>query len=399
MSKIINFSYKFRIYPTKEQKVLLEKHFGSNRFVWNYFLNERKEYYLKNKEEIEAKRLKGGLNYYDNCKELTKIKKEKEWLNEVNSQSLQATLKHLDSAYKMFFRKTHRFPKFKSKDSKQSFIIPQKFAIKGNKISIPKFREGIKVKQHRKFEGKFVVASVSKNCANQYYISITVEKEVENSEKLQKVVGIDLGIKNFVTCSDGVIYENKKHLNKKEKKLKYLQRKLSKSQKGSKNRQKRKLKVARINQKIKDSRKDYIHKVSSKITNENQVIIIEDLSIAGMVKNHSLAKSISDVSWGEFRKQLNYKSNWKGRNIITIDRFFPSSKTCNCCNYISQELTLSVREWVCPNCNTKLDRDLNAAKNILKQGLLVDQGCRGDSLKLGELPSIEGATNQEIHFG
>jgi putative transposase len=368
----VNCAYKYRIYPTKEQKTLLSKHFGCNRFVWNYFLNERKEYYLQNKENIEAKRIQGSLNYYDNAKTLTDLKKKKdsEWLKEVNSQSLQATLKHLDSAYKMFFRKTHQFPNFKNKDSKQSFTIPQFFKLENNKIYIPKFKNGIKVKEHRKLEGKFVVASISKNCSNQYFVSVIVEKEVQNLEKLQTAVGIDVGIKDFAVCSNGAIYENKTILRKKEKKLKFLQRQLSKAKKTSKNRQRKKIKVAKLHQYIKNSRVDYIHKISKEITDKNQIVVLEDLNIAGMLKNHKLAKSISDVSWHEFKRQLEYKASWKGRELVYIDRFFPSSKTCNCCGFINQDLTLSVRDWECPQCKVKLNRDFNASLNILRQGLL-----------------------------
>lgn len=372
----VNVAYKFRLYPNEGQKALLAKHFGSCRFVWNYFLNERKEFYLKNKEEIEAKRIKGGLNYYDNAKQLTSLKKEEErkWLSECNSQSLQATLKHLDSAYKMFFRKTHQFPNFKSKHNKQSFTIPQFFKLENKKIYFPKFKEGIKVKEHRKLEGKFVVATVSKNCANQYYVSIIVEKEVKSLEKLQTSVGIDLGIKDFATLSNGVVYENIKPLRKKIKKLKFLQRQLSKAKNASKNRQKRQLRLARHHLKISNIRTDYLHKITNQISKENQFVGMENLCIAGMIKNHKLAQSIADVSWHEFRRQLEYKCKWKGRELVIIDRFFPSSKLCDGCNTINQELTLKDREWTCKVCNTTHKRDELASRNILRQALNMVAG-------------------------
>lgn len=365
----INFAYKYRIYPNKKQRELLAKHFGCARFVYNYFLNERKEFYLKNKEEIEAKRIKGGLNYYDNAKELTQIKKEKEWLREVNSQSLQASLKNLESAYRMFFRKTHNFPRFKSKFAKQSFTIPQSLELESGKISIIKFREGIKVKEHRQYEGKFRVATLSKNKSNKYFISIIVEKEVKTLKKLQTSVGIDVGIKYLAVCSNRKVYENKKYLSKKEKKLKFFQRQLAKKKKSSKSRQIKRIKVAKLHEKIRNSRIDYIHKVSREIANENQVVVLEDLNVAGMLKNHKLAKSIGDVAWHEFRRQLEYKCKWGGRELIFIDRFFPSSKTCYHCNYINQNLKLKHRVWKCPQCNKELNRDLNASRNILRQGL------------------------------
>ena len=366
------YSYKYRIYPSKDQSILLEKHFGANRFIWNYFLNERKEYYLKNKEEIEAKRIKGGLNYLDNCKALTELKEKEEfkWLKEINSQSLQYTLKTLDSAYSSFFRKTHKFPNFKNKHGKQSFTNPQWFKLEGNKIFIRKFTEGIKVKlDKRAFEGKFIKATISKNCSNQYFISITVEKELIAKIKNENQIGIDLGIKEFVVVSNGERFENPKYLKKYEIKLKYNQRQLFKKKKGSKNRIKAKLKVAKIHNKISNCRNDFQHKISSKLISENQTICLEDLAVKNMVKNHKLAKSISDASWSSFVNKLQYKAFSNERNIIKIDRFFPSSKTCNNCNYINSELQLKDREWKCPSCDYILDRDLNAAKNILKQGL------------------------------
>jgi putative transposase len=372
----VNSAYKFRIYPNEEQKVLLSKHFGCVRFTWNYFLNQRKEYYIKNKEEIEAKRIKGNMNYYDNAKELTTLKKTEahKWLNECNSQSLQACLKHLDSAYKMFFRKTHKFPNFKNKHNKQSFTIPQFFKLENNKIYFPKFKEGIKVKEHRKLEGKFVVATLSKNPNGNYYISIVTERVIEIKKEVEAKVGIDLGIKDLATLSNGVVYENIKPLKKKMKKLKYLQRQLSKSKKGSELRKKRKLKLAQYHQKISNIRNDYLHKVTNQISNENQIVCIENLAVSNMMKNHKLARAIADVSWHEFKRQLEYKCKWKGRKLIVIDRFFPSSKTCNNCNSINQELTLDVREWQCFNCNEILNRDFNASKNILKQGLNMVAG-------------------------
>jgi putative transposase len=364
-----NCAYKYRIYPTKEQEVLLAKHFGCVRFVWNYFLNERKEYYLKNKEGLETKRIKGSLSYYDNAKQLTLLKKEKEWLKECNAQSLQASLKHLDNSYKMFFRKTHKFPNFKSKEVRQSFTIPQHFKLKGKKVYFPKFKDGIKVKKHKKLEGKFVVATLSRTTTNKYYISIIVEKDINPISPTDKAIGIDLGIKDLATCSDGKRYQNIKSLSSLENKLKYKQKQLSRKVKGSNNRKKARHKVAIIHEKIKNTRNDYIHKITKAIVNENQVIIAEDLNIKGLMRNHKLAKAISDVAWHEIHRQLEYKSKWNGKTYHVIDRFFPSSKMCNTCHFVNDELTLKSRTWNCPNCNTELDRDLNASINILNQGL------------------------------
>ena len=377
---IQNYSYKYRIYPTKIQEELLSKHFGANRFIWNYFLNERKEYYLKNKEEIEAKRIKGNINYYDNCKELTLMKEKEDykWLKEINSQSLQCTLKHLDSAYNDFFRKTKRFPQYKSKHNKQSFTNPQWFKLENNKIYIRKFTEGINVKiDKRKFEGKFIKATISKNCSNQYFIAIIVEKEIIHKQKIEKQIGIDLGIKDFAVCSDNTKFENIKTTKKFASKSKYKQRQLSKKKKGSKNKIKEKLKVSKIHNKISNIRNNYLHQISSKVIDENQVIVLEDLHVKGMMRNHKLAKSIADCAWSTFVDQLQYKAKWSDRSIIFIDRFFPSSKTCNHCGFIKQDLLLSNREWNCPQCNALIDRDLNAARNILQQGLLLKQTAVG----------------------
>jgi len=369
MAMQTNFAYKYRIYPTLEQKELLCKHFGCVRFVWNYFLNERKEHYLHNKEEIESKRIKGNLNYYDNAKKLTLLKQEKEWLKECNSQSLQASLKHLDSAYRMFFRKTHAFPNFKSKDSKQSFTIPQHFKLEAGKVYFPKFNKGIKVIVHRELEGKFVVATLSKTTTNKYYISIIVEKNIQAFSATNKTIGIDLGIKDLIICSDGKKYQNIRSLFSLENKLKHKQKQLSKKVKGSNNRKKAKHKVAIIHETIKNIRIDHIHKITKAIISENQVIVVEDLNVKGMMRNHKLAKAISDVAWYEIHRQLEYKSKWSGRTYNIIDRFFPSSKMCGSCHFVNKDLTLKDRTWNCPSCNTELDRDLNASINILNQGL------------------------------
>lgn len=367
--KTIHYAYKYRIYPTEEQQQVLSKHFGCVRFVWNHFLNERKEYYLKNKEEIEAKRIKGGLSFFDNCRQLTLLKKEKEWLRECNAQSLQASLMHLDKAYKSFFKKTHCFPSFKSKDSKQSFEIPQNFKLEGKKIFFAKFRDGIRVVEDRKLDGEFVLATLSKTTTGKYYIAIIVKKEMRSLPIIDKVIGIDLGIKDLIVCSDGIKYPNIRPLASLEKKLKYKQRQLSKKAKRGNNRKKAKHKVALIHEKIKNTRSDYIHKMTKAIVNENQVIIAEDLNVKGMMRNHKLAKAISDVAWHEIHRQLEYKSKWNGRTYQLIDRFFPSSKMCGSCHFINDELTLKDRIWNCPSCDIELDRDLNASINILSQGL------------------------------
>jgi putative transposase len=365
--KIIHKSYKFRIEPTSEQIVLLSKHFGACRFVFNRFLHERKEKYLNEKT---------SLNYYDNARTLTDLKKEEDfdWLKEINSQSLQSAIRNLDSAYKNFFNKQNKFPRFKSKYDKQSFKIPQNALINEGKLVIPKFKEGIKINLHREIEGEILFATITKSTTGKYYVSITCEVNHKQFDKIGSKVGIDTGIKDLAILSDGKIYKNIKVLKSKLKKLKYQQRQLSKKQKGSNSRQKQKIKLSLTHEKITNIRKDYVHKISTEIVKNHDIISVEDLSVKNMMKNHKLAQSLSDVSLGMFYTMLEYKSKWNDKSFVKIDRFFPSSKTCSNCGWIYQDLNLSIREWTCNSCNEHHDRDLNASKNILKQGINILSG-------------------------
>ena len=360
--KVIHKSYKFKIAPDNEQKELLAKHFGACRFVFNRYLNSRKETYLEEKK---------SLNYYDNANDLTVLKKDEQfvWLKEINSQSLQSSLRNLDAAYNKFFRKQTKFPRFKSKFDKQSFTIPQSVYIEDGKLQIPKFKKGIEINIHREIEGKLLFATISKSTTGKYYVSITCEVEYIPFEKTNSKVGIDTGIKDLAILSDGKVYENIKPLKTKLKKLKYNQRQLSKKVKGSNSRLRQKSKLATIHEKVTNIRKDYLHKVSTEIIKNHDVICIEDLAVKNMMKNHKLAQAFSDVSLGAFYTMLEYKANWNDKTVVKIDRFFPSSKTCNVCNYINQDLTLKDREWTCIGCGTKHDRDFNASINIKKQGL------------------------------
>jgi putative transposase len=274
----------------------------------------------------------------------------------------------------MFFRKTHKFPRFKNKFDKQSFTIPQNLKLEDNKLFIPKFSNYIKIKVHRKFEGEFVVATISKNNLNQYFVSIITEKEITIPSQVDGNIGIDLGIKDFATLSNGKKIKNPKILKRNLKKIKFLQRQLSKAKKTSNSRNKRKLKLAKYHQKIANIRNDFLHKITNSISNENQIVVLEDLAVRNMMKNHKLAQAISDVSWYQFKRQLDYKCKWKGRSLIVIDRFFPSSKLCSCCKAIKQDLTLDIREWTCDSCDTIHDRDINASINILNQGLKIADG-------------------------
>lgn len=365
-NKTVVKSFKYRLYPNKSQQEILGKHFGCCRFLYNYFLNERKDYYLNHKEEE-----KKTLTYYDNASQLTEMKQKEDfkWLNDVNSQSLQQSIRHLDIAYNNFFRKQSMFPRFKAKKGEQSFTVPQNFKIKENKLFIPKLKSGIEIVLHRPFSGKLLSATISKNPCNQYFVSITAETEHEILPKNDNIIGLDLGIKDLVITSNGKKYENLKTYQIYEKKLKFNQRQLSKKKKGSNSRKRQQFKLAMVHNKIKNIRANHLHQISHEIVSENQTIISENLAVANMLKNHCLAKSISNCSWGELIRQLDYKSDWNNRTYIQVDRFFPSSKTCSNCGFILDPLSLDTRVWECPKCHTVHDRDENAAKNIRTQGM------------------------------
>jgi putative transposase len=381
-------SFKYKIKPNEEQIVLLNKHFGSVRFVYNYYLNERKIEYDTNKQT---------LNYNDNANSLTKLKKMEEfkWLKEISSQSLQYSLKCLEGSYNGFFKGRTKFPRFKSKHDKNSFCVPQYTKVINGNLIIPKFKEPIKMIQDRKFKGEIRQCTLSKTPTGEYFVSILVETDHKKFEKTGKLVGIDLGIKDLLITSDGFKYKNNKYTKIYAKNLKKHQQHLSRKIKGSNRYNKQKLKVATIHKKITNSRIDNLHKVSTELVKKYDTIFLEDLNIKGMIKNHKLAKHISDASWGKFIELLTYKAFWNDKEIIKIYRFFPSSKTCNCCGWINQNLKLEIREWTCSSCKSKLDRDLNASKNILKEGIKIissgtDDYRRGDEIR----PVLTGAISE-----
>lgn len=326
------------------------------------------------------------------AKELTQIKskEETEWLNECNAQSLQHAIKHLDGAYNRFFKKLAKFPRFKSKKNKQSFRVPQFVTIEDGRIYFPKFKEGIKINQHRPVEGEINYATITKNKAGQYYACIGVTRDIEHKPKTDKTIGLDLGIKSLVVCSDGQTFPNIKTTKKYEKLLRLRQKELSRTKKGSKGRDKARLKVGKIHVKIANIRHNHLQQITSKLINENQVICLEDLSVKNMMANHCLAKSIGDASWGELVRQLTYKAEWYGRKVVKIDRYFPSSKTCSHCGYINDGLTLDQREWDCPRCQVHLDRDWNASQNILRQGL---NNLMVGTTKLAACPDVRPVRN------
>ena len=360
----INKSYKFRLYPNKEQIDLLARHFGCARFVYNYFLNQR----------IEQYRLTGKSdNYYEQAKALTALKEKEEtaWLKEVNAQSLQFAIKCLEVAYTNFFKKRAKFPKFKSKHSKNSFTVPQSSHISDNRLFMRKFRECIKCRVHREIRGKIGKVTISKTPSGKYFASILTEEEYETPlEKTNESVGLDLGLKEFIVTSEGEVFKNNRYTRKYERKLASAQRHLSRKKKDSKGFENQRLKVARIHEEISNSRADYLHKCSISLVRRYDIICIEDLNVKGMVRNHHLAKSISDVSWSSFINMLTYKADWNGKKVIKIDRYFPSSQTCNVCGHVNKKIkNLSIRDWECPVCHTHHNRDVNAAINILHLGL------------------------------
>jgi len=365
--KTIFKSFKFRIYPNEDQEILLVKHFGACRFVFNHYLNKRKETYLEDNK---------SLNYYDNANDLTQLKKDEDyiWLKEINSQSLQSSLRNLDTAYGKFFRKQTKFPRFKSKYDRQSFKIPQFVKLEENELIIPKFKGGIKINLHREINGEILFATISKSTTGNYYVSLTCEVQCQPYKKTNSKVGIDTGIKDLAILSDGTTYENIRSLKSKLKKLKYEQRQLSKKVKGSSSRDKQRKKLAILHEKITNIRKDYLHKVSTEIVKNHDIISVEDLAVKNIMKNHKLSQAMSDVSLGNFYSMLEYKCDWNDKQFVKIDRFFPSSKMCFKCGWINQDLTLNIREWKCTSCGEKHDRDFNASKNILKQGLKILSG-------------------------
>ena len=360
----IHRTYKFRLYPNREQSELLARHFGCARFVYNHFLNQRKEQYrLTGKSD----------NFYAQERSLTELKKQKAtaWLKEVNSQSLQFALRSLETAYTNFFKKRAKFPNFKSKHSKNSFTVPQYVSIVGGRLFLPKFKEGIKCHVHREITGKVGKATISKTPSGKYFVSVFTEEEyVTPVKKSGKSVGVDMGLKDLLITSEGETFKNNRYTKRYERKLAKAQRHLSRKKKGSRGFENQKLKVARLHEKIANSRADYLHKCSISLVRRYDTICIEDLNVKGMEKNHRLAKSITDSSWGIFVSMLTYKAEWNGKKVVKIDRYFPSSQTCNVCGYVNKHTKdLSVREWECPVCHTHHDRDVNAAINILRFGL------------------------------
>ena len=360
---------KIRIYPSAEQADFINKQLGCCRFVYNNCLAFRKDSYQNEHVSISSS---------EAVKHITVLKKDNEWLKDVHSKVLQQSVRDMNQAYDNFFKLHKGFPKFKSKhDNRQSCRFPKDafIGVRGNRIDLIKVLKDIHFKCSRNDErylnrnqDKVKSITLNKEPNGKFYLSVLIDKPLRQVPQSSSMVGLDLGIKDFAVTSDGQVIENFHFKKNEESRLKRLQRQISKKVVGSKNREKARLRFAKLNEKIRNRKLNFLHDVTNHLIDENQVIVMEDLNVKGMVRNHKLAESISEVNWGEFRRILTYKAAWHGRQLVFIDRFYPSSKRCNHCGYIYKELTLKDRQWVCPKCDSLIDRDYNAALNILEEG-------------------------------
>ena len=362
---------KYRIYPTAEQELHFRRSMGCCRYAWNYALNLVNETY---------KATGKGLNRFAIQSAITSLKKEFDWMSEPYSQCLQVVALNLSKAFINFFERRAGYPSFKYKHGKQSISYPQNVKVSVDSIKFPKIGEVLAV-IHRPIEGKVKTVTVSMNTKGQFFASVLIDdgKDIPVPSTEGKALGIDLGLNHFAITSDGSKFDNPRWLKKHERNLKQKQKRLSRRPKGSNNRNKTRRQVASVHNKIARCREDFHHKLSRRIVNKNQVIVVENLAVQNMMKNHCLAKAIGQVGWGQFCTMLKYKAEWEGKTYIEVDRFFPSSKTCNVCLNRVDSLPLDVRFWQCEKCGTKHDRDVNAATNIRDEGLRILTSGTGDS--------------------
>lgn len=364
-------AYKYRVYPTEEQKQIFACTFGCVRFVYNWALRQKTDAYYHEQRRLSYKDVSEALT-------LLKQREEYSWLSEVSSVPLQQALRHLDKAFLNFFEGRAKYPTFKKKRNRQSATYTSNaFKWDGIHLTLAKMTEPLDIRWSCPLPdgAKPSSVTVTKDCADRYFVSLLVEEDIKPLEPVERSIGADLGLKEFVVLSTGETVGNPKFFHKDEKKLAKAQRRHARKQKGSKNRAKTGKKVARIHARIADRRRDFLHQLSTRLIRENQTICVESLHVKNMVRNHTLAKAISDVGWSEFVSQLEYKAEWYGRNLVKIDKWYPSSKRCFACGHILESLSLNVRIWTCPECGVVHDRDINAAKNIHAVGLTVFEAC------------------------
>jgi putative transposase len=381
-------AYHYRCYPTNEQQQVLARTFGCVRFVYNWALRQKTDAYYQHGERLYYAHLSSAL---------TEMKRREEtvFLNEVASVPLQQTLRHLDRAFLSFFEGRTAYPTFKKKHGSQSATyVSTAFKWDGTHLMLAKMDAPLDIRWSRPLpDGSTpTTVTITKDGAGRYFVSVLVEEDIAPLPVTPNMVGLDLGLKSMVITSDGHTYGNPRFFAKDEKKLAKAQRTHARKRKGSKNRDKARKKVARIHARIADRRRNYQHQLSTQIIRENQIVCVESLQVKNMVKNHCLAKSISDVGWGEFVRQLEYKAEWYGRTLVKIDKWYPSSKRCFDCGHVLETLSLDVREWTCPECGVHHDRDINAARNILAAGLAVN-AC-GEAVRPGRVKAHPGASRR-----